>query len=902
MDHLVLPEGVKPWIQVAYEGQEDSYYDKDRGNFFDFYKTREWALEDVKFQPKPSENLLGGVVEGEEEKPRTAAEIETFFQTWLFFGLIIEVFALNDIPVTTQDFLVPNTLKTVHRPQKAHVVTTAKLPSLIAKWRQTSSRDNKTLSEAMKMIDFVGDIVDHHCAAGKDHRSVHQYGKVLWPVKDEVTTSIIAVASTLRKAARQIHNVMGKEERWPVTNSRILYLRIQRKWCKADAAMIMEDLDIDGQYYIAAAESHSLESLDSHYACTDHSCEAKISDGTYVTQHADGCETHDDYEPEPKFVGHLSPDYQKSPASLQDAVKDVLDAGHLPVLRWDYEQRGLATYGHERFTYSGEGKTPPYVAISHVWADGMGNPFDNSLPYCQFDRVQRLVDDLCSKHLPEKKRHTSPGFWMDTICCIVGVDKESKKYKSKSIASMREIYHDCVAVLIIEPWLAAIPSTAPFAEIAHRIYSSGWSRRLWTHQEGFLGRDVYYQFKDKPLSFAEVTEAAKEYERRMGANGYPITFPYAAASKTSFYYTGIKTIIENIREGRFSKDDRWIIYRHLAESLGHRSTTNVDDELLCVASVIGLDVGDYIKHRDTEDNRERTAELRMQAFLEELGRFHQGIIFNNYRRLTTPGFRWAPVSLLGHRASGLGDIDGSTDSKVEDYSALPMDDKHVELESMGLKVKINLTKHLTKTLGLNKRVVSIVLNDKTVKLPTVGLPVDYPGYTIKFPKGSGLTIDMAERRFVLKYSPIPNPVPSVTTPPPLPKAPSFGKVPTVKGLRGFGKATEQVNQQVEKAQVVANNLAEIVTYQYVVYVAENDVKWEHDRAYAIILQRPLGDPANQEFLAMIGLNSIGPGPRTFVQSLCSAVVRLVGRYDSYKVTAGLDVVDVGKPKTNWVVT
>jgi hypothetical protein len=218
----------------------------------------------------------------------------------------------------------------------------------------------------MKMIDFVGDIVDHHCAAGKDHRSVHQYGKVLWPVKDEVTTSIIAVASTLRKAARQIHNVMGKEERWPVTNSRILYLRIQRKWCKADAAMIMEDLDIDGQYYVAAAESHSLESLDSHYACTDHSCEAKISDGTYVTQHADGCETHDDYEPEPKFVGHLSPDYQKSPASLQDAVKDVLDAGHLPVLRWDYEQRGLATYGHERFTYSGEGKTPPYVAISHV--------------------------------------------------------------------------------------------------------------------------------------------------------------------------------------------------------------------------------------------------------------------------------------------------------------------------------------------------------------------------------------------------------------------------------------------------------------------------------------------------------------------------------------------------------
>ena len=202
------------------------------------------------------------------------------------------------------------------------------------------------------------------------------------------------------------------------------------------------------------------------------------------------------------------------------------------------------------------------------WADGMGNPFDNSLPHCQFERVQRLVDDLCSNHLPEKKRHQSPGFWMDTICCIVGVDEESRKYKGKSIKSMREIYHDCVAVLIIDPWLASIPTTTPFVEMAHRIYASGWSRRLWTHQEGFLGRDVYYQFQDRPVSFTEITEMAKDYERKMASRGYPITFPYEAASKTSFYYTGIKNIIENIREGRFSKDDRWILYRHLADSLG----------------------------------------------------------------------------------------------------------------------------------------------------------------------------------------------------------------------------------------------------------------------------------------------------------------------------------------------
>lgn len=224
----------------------------------------------------------------------------------------------------------------------------------------------------------------------------------------------------------------------------------------------------------------------------------------------------------------------------------------------------------------------------------------------------------------------------------------------------------------------------------------------------------------------------------------------------------------------------------------------------------------------------------------------------------------------------------------------------MELESLG--VKINLTRYMTKSLGLNARFVSIILDNKKVKLPTVGLPVDYPGYTIKFPKGSGLTINMAERRFMLKYSPIVNTT-SIFTAPQLPKTPSFGKATTLGGGRfgSFKKASTEVTQQVETAPIV-DQVAEAVSYRYVVYVADNDVKWEHDRAYAIILQKPLGDNNSKDFLAMIGLNSIGPGPRTYVQSLCSAVVRAVRPTDSYKLTAGLDTIDVLKPKTNWVVT
>ncbi|ROV93518.1 hypothetical protein VSDG_06812 [Cytospora chrysosperma] len=36
----------------------------------------------------------------------------------------------------------------------------------------------------------------------------------------------------------------------------------------------------------------------------------------------------------------------------------------------------------------------PYVAISHVWADGLGNPTANALPGCQVDRLTSLVAKL----------------------------------------------------------------------------------------------------------------------------------------------------------------------------------------------------------------------------------------------------------------------------------------------------------------------------------------------------------------------------------------------------------------------------------------------------------------------------------------------------------------------------
>jgi hypothetical protein len=910
MEHLILPEGAKPWMKLAYDCPETAYYENIPFNGIEysrFFERVKFTYDEAWWKPKKNDDLLGGVVDKPEEKIRKASEYEWLYQTWLLFGLIIEVFGFSGIQVKTSDFLAPITTKSIHRPQTARLITTAKLPDLIKQWRQAqqATRDETVLEKAMHLLDFVGKIVDYHCAAGKDHRSIHQYGKVLWSVSDETSTAIIAVAFTLRKAALSMLDTPIKDGRWPVTNSRLLYQRIQRKWCKSDAAMIMEDFDIDGQNYIAAATGRTLEDLDAHYACTSHSCEAKITDGTYETLHDTECQEND-YDPEPRYIGHVFPNYDKTPNSMREAIKHIMDAGHLPVLRWDAERSGLTTYGHEKAMYTEQAPgCPPFVAISHVWADGKGNPFDNSLPYCQLAKLQTFVDDLCTNYLPSKYTHSAPGFWMDTLCCTVGTTDEDKAYKKKSIQSMREIYGESVAVLIVDPWLQSIPSTASVSEICYRIYASGWSRRLWTHQEGFLAREVYYQFKDKPLKLPDVDELAAEYQKKMASQGFPISFPLQASGKTSFYYTTVKTIVNGIREGRIPQDNKWIVYGHLAESLGYRSTTNIDDELLCVASVIGSSIKEYAKLED-ENSRQHTAELRMKAFLEEIGRFRQGIIFNNYKRLTIPGFRWAPASLLGHRSSGLGDLDDSKDSKIEDYSQLNLNDIHVEVSALNLKV--NLNKYIPRSLGIDRRYMSVILGDQTILLPTVGLPVDYPGYVIRFSsKTHGLTVNMAERRFGIAYSPLPISA-AYFRPPPMPKVPSFGKVPSFSKpkLGGFGRSAPAiVKDEVEKASTIPSpveQVTEVVSYKYVVFVAENDVEWAYDRDYVLILQRPLGEVGPQEFLAMVGRKSVGPGKRYWVQSLCSAVVRVRKSTDDNKVDAGIDYVDVGQPATNWVVT
>lgn len=136
---------------------------------------------------------------------------------------------------------------------------------------------------------------------------------------------------------------------------------------------------------------------------------------------------------------------------------------------------------------------PLYVAISHVWSDGKGNPHRNFLPSCQLLHIQERINALYPS-----EQHPVP-FWMDPLCVPVG--KRFWPIRNRALNRMKDTYKLAHKVLVLDRSLEIVDSSVAPEEALLRIHYSPWSTRLWTMQECRLGNDVYFQFRDRSISF-----------------------------------------------------------------------------------------------------------------------------------------------------------------------------------------------------------------------------------------------------------------------------------------------------------------------------------------------------------------------------------------------------------------
>lgn len=101
--------------------------------------------------------------------------------------------------------------------------------------------------------------------------------------------------------------------------------------------------------------------------------------------------------------------------------------------------------------------------------------------------------------------------------------------------------------------------------------------------------------------------------------------------------------------GLTSATEKWRLYFPLAAAMSERETSRLADETICLATIVDVALADLqeVPAKPDADSGSK----RMAPFLEKLGKFSTGVIFNNYPRLDQRGYRWAPRSLLNFRTA-----------------------------------------------------------------------------------------------------------------------------------------------------------------------------------------------------------------------------------------------------------
>ncbi len=297
MDHFTLPEG---GTRILVPNTTTEEYTTGDGGFLGYPGRQGWSQEDIL-----GENTFG---------ERSAEDVQAFFQTWLYFGCVIEVLKVPKVECSTTDFLDPD---------KKYVSTT-RLPSKIRKWKRKIQRMKdqkrerrleKYLKEVNAILTVLSKFVNYYCGTAGLPRLDTQLVKskrMDWPVSEEVRM-------------------------------------LDAGWCPMDVRRSLTDMGIDGHYYIAAFPNLQAKPNSAgkrlHDDCTEDRCVAQdIDEKTYVTQHAEhGCNCDNVL------------------VDIHHVVK-IIEEGGTPVVTWHEANKELHVETFDEVKSS----LTPYISISHV--------------------------------------------------------------------------------------------------------------------------------------------------------------------------------------------------------------------------------------------------------------------------------------------------------------------------------------------------------------------------------------------------------------------------------------------------------------------------------------------------------------------------------------------------------
>ena len=546
-------------------------------------------------------------------------KLESFYQTWLFFGLIHEL--LGNLCVA-EDFIYTYEDKSGY----SRAVSTLKLKTKLEEWvvRIQANTENPpvTYAHVAQCLCMV------HAAL-----NVQALGFHLDPT---IKLLLASLGQTFAYAANKAFKVedLVQQAMCPSTWCLLTdddYWKdrfLAHGWCVTEVKVILgTTLSLQTRHFLACLEKTDTER--NHQECDTKQCIVYQNDlRAYQTK-------------------HISRECDCEELCIEpETLYSILKTKALPLIR---VRRGQTL---EKLSINIVASRPEsrYVALSHVWADGLGNPYANALPRCQLSYIGEIIHDLDiaarirdigDLNVKEKPLEVQQGheaeveellLWCDTLCCPI----RPEEAKSLALEYMYKTYLNASYVLVLDASLRRDDvETSDIDEVSTRILTSPWMHRLWTLQEGALPavtnrlwfqlihkavnlRELRINARDKFFSSIDRRGLAGDMLRRLG----------------SFANIFVKDSVTHPRAALL----------RAMEALRNRSVSILSDEPLLIGNLLGLDAAQILNGGDGTVARRMNRLWRLVP--SAVHGIPRDLLFLVGPRLAEPGLRWAPVTLL----------------------------------------------------------------------------------------------------------------------------------------------------------------------------------------------------------------------------------------------------------------
>ncbi|KAK6504955.1 hypothetical protein TWF481_006888 [Arthrobotrys musiformis] len=639
----------------------------DGGSFDEYPQRRQFDTTTQKFY-----------AEGVENSPDATY---AFYQTWLYLGLVTDAFYCED----------PNEVFLRHDDEVGGLVlTTEKLGEVVDNWKATLN--------AMDLPDKVVELTRSIEALRKvDNQfreiNVPNGADLIWlegvsPVGENIRFAIALLCDALGysiscmcgpdfdEEIEKYNSKWSRGEELPLLSypyfrwviGTVLHEAMDRALlCPVEKAQLANSSPAFLCYLLSLPETNRYPGQ--HGECNSTTCVGNnIDEETYVTKHVD-----DDCDCE-----HDGP-------NIED-VKKCLRDGHIPSLTLsivDGEYRGMKVKPQKvenatianiwRFhqAKTGLGKSLDYVALSHVWSDGLGNPKANTLPRCQLKRlayyanytmndgrargVKGNFEKAFSKKFSFAKRSGTVweqggnfecALWTDTLC--VPLEKE---YRKLAIKTMNQVYRQARFVMILDASIARHDYSTD-EELMGRVVLSTWMRRVWTLQEAILGMEkLSICTRDQVIDHTDALERLRVMvnggtrslvngalesvailgdDGFQGLNGAVAIMEYRSKKLVSKIFIDEK---QTEKEKQLDQEQFVLFMERLWSLIGRRATTKEEDRVLVACNIMYKDVSMVLKGGGHTG--------RMTALLDQLDEVPAGSIFRTGERVPIDGYRWA---------------------------------------------------------------------------------------------------------------------------------------------------------------------------------------------------------------------------------------------------------------------